>query len=105
MSPNLSRNVRLYVSRHDGKIEIAEVNCADGAHFLAFTEPDFFACGSANSIGQAWIIRDKAAEECQIGAHYFHLPNGVMTDEKRKDIVERVEKAYQEEAHVGHERL
>jgi hypothetical protein len=49
------------VSCRNGKIETAEVHSAEEAAFSA-TLPGLFACGSADSIEQAWGIRDKVAD-------------------------------------------
>jgi hypothetical protein len=96
MTPNLSRKFILYVSCHNGRIEIAEGHSAEGSPFLAYTAPAFFACGSADTKEQAWAIRHDVSEVRDPGVYFFHLPNNKMTDAKRREIVERVEKAYQE---------
>ena len=61
---------------------------------MAFTEPVFFACGSADTKEQAWAIRHDVSEARGPGVYFFHLPNNKMTDTKRREILERMEKSY-----------
>jgi hypothetical protein len=92
MPADLTRNVRIYISR-TGSWAHADTGSQQETDILS-SGKDYRLCASVDSAAQAWRMMDKLCEDFHDG-QYFIRPNGLLlTDAELEQTGARIENEY-----------